>query len=221
MARVQDIQISDANLKAQYIANFINGNYQAMASIISNNPQLDTKAFMADVINIISEQLTDLQEKYSTNVPDYLAALATELNTRVGQFKDFDEWSSSKEYSLYNFVDYNGDIYMYINQTPSAGNAPSNGNYWILIGLRGNQGAPGVGLNLRYDWSSFAEYNPLDLVFYGDSSWAAVQTNTNQPPSADSQYWFRFAEHKPVGIESSTTQPTQTYIGQIWFNMKG
>ena len=221
MARVQDIQISDANLKAQYIANFINGDYQAMAAIISNNPQLDTKAFMADVINIISEQLTDLQEKYSTNVPDYLAALATELNTRVGQFKDFDEWSSLKEYSLYNFVDYNGDIYMYINQTPSVGNTPDNENYWILIGLRGNQGAPGVGLNLRYDWSSVVEYNPLDLVFYGDSSWAAVQTNTNQPPSANSQYWFRFAEHKPVGIESSTTQPTQTYIGQIWFNMKG
>ena len=221
MARVQDIQTSDANLKAQYIANFINGNYQAMAAIISNNPQLDTKAFMADVINIISEQLTDLQEKYSTNVPDYLAALATELNTRVGQFKDFDEWSSSKEYSLYNFVDYNGNIYMYINQTPSAGNVPSNENYWILIGLRGAKGAPGVGLNLRYDWSSFTEYNPLDLVFYGDSSWVAVQTNTNQPPSAYSQYWFRFAEHKPVGIEYSTTQPTQTYIGQIWFNMKG
>ena len=221
MARVQDIQISDANLKAQYIANFINGNYQAMAAIISNNPQLDTKAFMADVINIVSEQLTDLQEKYSTNVPDYLAALATELNTRVGQFKDFDEWDSSVEYSLYNFVDYNGDIYMYINETASVGNAPGDTTYWLLIGLRGAKGAPGVGLNLRYNWSSVAEYNPLDLVIYGDSSWVAVQTNTNQPPSANSQYWFRFAEHKPVGIESSTTQPTQTYIGQIWFNMKG
>ena len=112
MARVQDIQISDANLKAQYIANFINGNYQAMADIISNNPQLDTKAFVADVINIISGQLTDLQENYSTNVPDYLAALATELNTRIGQFKDFDAWSSSKEYFLYNFVNYNSKIYM-------------------------------------------------------------------------------------------------------------
>ena len=221
MARVQDIQISDANLKAPYIANFINGNYQAMTAIISNNPQLDTKAFMADVINIVSEQLTDLQEKYSTNVPDYLAALATELNTRVGQFKDFDEWSGSKEYSLYNFVDYNGDIYMYINETASVGNAPGDTTYWLLIGLRGAKGAPGVGLNLRYDWSSVTEYNPLDLVFYGDSSWVAVYTNTNQPPSANSQYWFRFAEHKPVGIESSTTQPPQTYIGQIWFNMKG
>ena len=221
MARVQDIQISDASLKAQYISYFLEGNYPEMLNLIANNPQLDYKAFVANTMNDVATILSTLQNNYQTNVPDYLAVLTTEFDTRVGQFKDFDEWDSSVEYSLYNFVDYNGDIYMYINDTASVGNAPGDTTYWLLIGLRGAQGAPGVGLNLRYDWSSVAEYNPLDLVIYGDSSWVAVQNNTNQPPSANSQYWFRFAEHKPVRIESSTTQPTQTYIGQIWFNMKG
>lgn len=221
MARVQDIQISDASLKAQYISYFLEGNYSEMLNLIANNPQLDYKAFVANIMNDVATILSTLQNNYQTNVPDYLAVLTTEFDTRVGQFKDFDEWDSSVEYSLYNFVDYNGDIYMYINDTASVGNAPGNTTYWLLIGLRGAQGAPGVGLNLRYDWSSVAEYNPLDLVIYGDSSWVAVYTNTNQPPSANSQYWFRFAEHKPVGIESSIAQPTQTYIGQIWFNMKG
>ena len=221
MARVQDIQISDASLKAQYISYFLEGNYSEMLNLIANNPQLDYKAFVANIMNDVTTILSTLQNNYQTNVPDYLAVLTTEFDTRVGQFKDFDEWDSGVEYSLYNFVDYNGDIYMYINDTASVGNAPGDTTYWLLIGLRGAQGAPGVGLNLRYDWSSVAEYNPLDLVFYGDSSWVAVQINTNQPPSANSQYWFRFAEHKPVGIESSIAQPTQTYIGQIWFNMKG
>ena len=221
MARVQDIQIPDASLKAQYISYFLEGNYSEMLNLIANNPQLDYKAFVANVMNDVATILSTLQNNYKINVPDYLAVLTTEFDTRVGQFKDFDEWDSSVKYSLYNFVDYNNNIYMYINDTASAGNAPGDTTYWLLIGLRGAQGAPGVGLNLRYDWSSAVEYNPLDLVFYGDSSWVAVYTNTNQPPSANSQYWFRFAEHKPVGIESSTTQPTQTYIGQIWFNMKG
>ena len=221
MARVQDIQISDASLKAQYISYFLEGNYSEMLNLIANNPQLDYKAFVANIMNDVATILSTLQNNYQTNVPDYLAVLTTEFDTRVGQFKDFDEWDSSVEYSLYNFVDYNSDIYMYINDTASVGNAPGDTTYWLLIGLRGAQGAPGVGLNLRYDWSSVAEYNPLDLVIYGDSSWVAVYTNTNQPPSANSQYWFRFAEHKPVGIESSIAQPTQTYIGQIWFNMKG
>ena len=220
MARVQDIQISDASLKAQYISYFLEGNYSAMSNLIASNPQLDYKAFVANIMNDVATILSTLQNNYQTNVPDYLAVLTTEFDTRVGQFKDFDEWDSGAEYSLYNFVDYNGDIYMYINQTPSAGNAPGDENYWILIGLRGNQGAPGVGLNLRYAWSSVVEYNPLDLVFFGDSSWVAMYTNTNQQPSEVSTYWFRFAEHKPVEITVSTTQPENRYLGQIWMKIK-
>ena len=42
MARVQDIQISDANLKAQYIANFINGNYMRINPIDFNEIYNDT-----------------------------------------------------------------------------------------------------------------------------------------------------------------------------------
>ena len=220
MARVQDIQISDASLKAQYISYFLEGNYSAMSNLIASNPQLDYKAFVANIMNDVATILSTLQNNYQTNVPDYLAVLTTEFDTRVGQFNDFDEWDSGAEYSLYNFVDYNGDIYMYINQTPSAGNAPGDENYWILIGLRGNQGAPGVGLNLRYAWSSVVEYNPLDLVFFGDSSWVAMYTNTNQQPSEVSTYWFRFAEHKPVEITVSTTQPENRYLGQIWMKIK-
>ena len=131
MARVQDIQISDASLKAQYISYFLEGDYSAMLNLIANNPQLDSKAFVANIMNDVATILSTLQNNYQTNVPDYLAVLTTEFDTRVGQFKDFDEWDSSVEYSLYNFVDYNGDIYMYINDTASVGNAPGNTTYWL------------------------------------------------------------------------------------------
>lgn len=220
MSRVQDIQISDSSLKAQYISNFVNGDYQAMINLLANNPQLDSKAFSANLINDIAEILSTLQNNYNTNIPQYLAVLTTEFDTRIGQFKDFDEWDSGKEYSLYNFVDYNGDIYMYINDTSSVGNAPGDTEYWLFIGLRGAQGAPGVGLNLRYAWSSGVQYKPLDLVFYGDSSWVAVYDNVNEPPTENSEYWEIFIKHAPVGIETSTAQPQNIYLGQIWFNIK-
>ena len=133
MARVQDIQTSDASLKAQYISYFLEGNYSAMLNLIANNPQLNYKAFVANIMNDVATILSTLQNNYQTNVPDYLAVLTTEFDTRVGQFKDFDEWDSSVEYSLYNFVDYNGDIYMYINETASVGNAPGDTtNTWLL-----------------------------------------------------------------------------------------
>lgn len=220
MDRVQDIQISDASLKAQYISYFVQGNYAAMSQLLVDNPQLDSKVFVASVINDVVNILSTLQNNYNADIPQYLAVLTTELNARIGQFNDLEEWSNDVEYSLYNFVDYNNDVYMYINDNPTSSNAPTDTTYWLLIGLRGAQGAPGLGLNLRFAWNNIVQYNALDLVFYEDSSWVAVYDNTNEPPSESSQYWFRFVQHEPVGIETSQTQLAETYLGQIWFNIK-
>ena len=220
MARVQDIQIDDLALKNQYTQDMANGDYAGMSNIISANPQLDTKIFDADKINDIADSLTAQQNHYFTNVPDYMAALEAQYNALINEFKNAHDWDVEEEYTRYNFVIYNNLYYMYINETSSTGNLPTNTTYWKEIGLRGEQGAPGVGLNLRYAWSSVVNYNPLDLVFYNNASWVAKATNVNQAPSTTSQYWEIFVNHEPAGIESSTTQPTKRYLGQIWLKMK-
>lgn len=66
MARVQDIQISDASLKAQYISYFLEGNYSEMLNLIANNPQLDYKAFVANIMNDVATILSTLQNNYPT-----------------------------------------------------------------------------------------------------------------------------------------------------------
>ena len=220
MSRVQDIQTDDLALKNQYAQDMTNGDYAGMSNIISANPQLDTKIFDADKINDIADSLTAQQNNYFTNVPDYMAALEAQYNALINEFKNAHDWDVGEEYTRYNFVIYNELYYMYINETSSTGNLPTNTTYWKEIGLRGEQGAPGVGLNLRYAWSSVVNYNPLDLVFYNNASWVAKATNVNQAPSTTSQYWEIFVNHEPVGIESSTTQPTKRYLGQIWLKMK-
>ena len=220
MARVQDIQIDDLALKNQYTQDMANGDYAGMSNIISANPQLDAKIFDADKINDIVDSLTTQQNNYFTNVPDYMAALEAQYNALINEFKNAHDWDVSEEYTRYNFVIYNNLYYMYINADSSTGNLPTNTTYWKEIGLRGEQGAPGVGLNLRYAWSSVVNYNPLDLVFYNNASWVAKATNVNQAPSTTSQYWEIFVNHEPAGIESSTTQPTKRYLGQIWLKMK-
>lgn len=220
MARVQDIQIDDLSLKNQYAQDMANGDYAGMSNLISANPQLDTKIFDADKINDISDSLTAQQNNYFNNVPDYMAILEETYNDLIDEFKNANEWDIGVRYTRYNFVIYNGLYYMYINQASSIGNLPTNTTYWKEIGLKGGQGAPGVGLNLRYAWSSVANYNPLDLVFYNNASWVAKATNVNQAPSATSQYWEIFVNHEPVGIESSIIQPTKRYLGQIWLKMK-
>ena len=220
MTRVQDIQTEDLALKNQYTQDMTNGDYAGMSGIISTNPQLDTKIFDADKINDIADSLTAQQNNYFNNVPDYMAALEAQYNALINEFKNAHDWDVEEEYTRYNFVIYNELYYMYINETSSTGNLPTNTTYWKEIGLRGEQGAPGVGLNLRYAWSSVVNYNPLDLVFYNNASWVAKATNVNQSPSTTSQYWEIFVKHESVGIESSTTQPTKRYLGQIWLKMK-
>ena len=220
MARVQDIQIDDLALKNQYAQDMANGDYAGMSNIILANPQLDTKIFDADKINDIADSLTAQQNNYFTNVPDYMVALEVQYNALINEFKNAYDWDVGEEYTRYNFVIYNNLYYMYINETSSTGNLPTNTTYWKEIGLRGEQGAPGVGLNLRYAWSPVVNYNPLDLVFYNNASWVAKATNVNQAPSTTSQHWEIFVNHEPVGIESSTIQPAKRYLGQIWFKMK-
>lgn len=220
MSRVQDIQTEDLALKKQYTQDMTNGDYAGMSNIISANPQLDTKIFDADKINDIADSLATQQNNYFTNVPDYMAALEVQYNALINEFKNAHEWDVGEEYIRYNFVIYNNLYYMYINETSSIGNLPTNTTYWKEIGLRGEQGAPGVGLNLRYAWSSVVNYNPLDLVFYNNASWVAKATNVNQAPSTTSQYWEIFVNHEPVGIESSIEQPVKRYLGQIWLKMK-
>lgn len=59
--KYQDIQITDNTLLTQFQQAWSNGDYATAFNIIDNNPQLDTKSFVADVINTLNANLTYLQ----------------------------------------------------------------------------------------------------------------------------------------------------------------
>lgn len=59
--KYQDIQITDNTLLTQFQQAWSNGDYTTAFNIIDNNPQLDTKSFVADVINTLTANLTYLQ----------------------------------------------------------------------------------------------------------------------------------------------------------------
>lgn len=59
--KYQDIQIADSILLTQFQQAWSNGDYTTAFNIIDNNPQLDTKSFVADVINTLTASLTYLQ----------------------------------------------------------------------------------------------------------------------------------------------------------------
>ena len=55
--RYQDINISDNIFKNEYSARYINSQYSSAYNILDNNSQLNSKKFVAEIINTISNIL--------------------------------------------------------------------------------------------------------------------------------------------------------------------
>lgn len=220
MSRFQDIALSDVNLKAEFITRFFNGDYLNAFRIIEDNPQLNTKAFVANVMNEIANLLSLLQNNFQNNVIDFLATQLSNFNNLINEYKLRGSWDSNTTYNIYNFVVYNNIDYLYINSTPSSGNLPTDTDYWLEINIRGETGEPGLGVNLKYDWDFTVEYSLLDIVYYNNNLWVAKVQNVNVTPS-NGATWEVFLPFKLIKIYSNTTAPTgdDLYKGAIWFEM--
>ena len=220
MNRWQDISISDASLKAEFITKFFDGDYIDAFTIISNNPQLNTKAFIADTINQIATILLSLENNIQNEVIDYLSQQYSNFQNIIDNYNLKGNWSASTTYQIYNFVTYNNIDYLYINLTPSSGNLPTNTDYWVEVNIQGEKGAPGLGVNLQYNWSATTPYNALDVVYYNNALWVAKQNNINIQPS-DNEYWEEFIKFKLASIYTDYIEPSEDslYNGLIWFEV--
>ena len=104
MDRWQDISISDANLKAEFITRFFNGDYLSAFRIVEDNPQLNRKAFLENTLNEIANLLSLLQNNFQNNVIDFLATQLSNFNHLINEFKLRQEWDSQTTYEIYNFI---------------------------------------------------------------------------------------------------------------------
>lgn len=213
----QDIQIPDVALYQQFQQYMSAGNYTAGLQLLAdNNIQLNGKAFVADVINTISQGVANLESRYNTGVTLFLANLTSQFNLLINNLIKKGTWNATLQYTPYNFVIYNQELYMCIQQPP-IGTNPTNSTYWLYIGLRGATGAAGVNVTLEYDWNSQTTYQVNDVVVYQNNLYAAVQNNTNVTPGTDPNTWTIFLSATPGEIFVSTTAPTLPSDDTVWF----
>ena len=213
----QDIQIPDASLQQQLQQYWATGQYSQALSLLSTNAtQLQGKAFIADLINILSSGVLDLETRYNTAVPVFLSSLATQYSTLISNFISQGTWNASVQYTPFNFVVYNSEVYMCISQPPT-GTVPTDTTYWLYLGLRGEQGAPGIDVNMRYTWNSANTYNPNDLVVYGTNIYVALVQNTGVTPGSDSNTWGIFVATTPGQINVGTAAPSKYVQNTVWF----
>lgn len=212
----QDIQIPDVTLRQQFRQYMQTGQYaQALAILTNNAAQLKGKAYIADTINTIINGVVNLQERYNTGVTVYLADLLTQFNTLVDNLRRKGTWQSTVQYTPYNFVVYNNEVYMCIAK-PSIGTLPTDTTYWLYLGLRGQQGDPGIDVNMTFDWNSGTPYQPNDLVVYQGNIYCAKNANTGIVPT-DEGTWGLFLLLGEGKINVSVNPPANPTRDMIWF----
>lgn len=215
--KYQDIQIADIALRTQFESYMSVGNYsQALRLLSDNQSQLQGKAWIGDSINTLVNGIITLESLYNDNVIKFLSDLSETLQSLVDNYRNVGTWIVGNEYKELNFVAYDNEMYMALQDVPV--NTPiTNTNYWLYVGLRGEQGAAGVNVRQQYDYSSGKAYNINDLVVYQGQIYVALKSNTNVLPT-NSDTWLLYERVVKANIYVSNVAPTEELInGKIWF----
>ena len=214
--RVQDIQNTEQTLYYNYIQYFLNGQY-LQARRILNREDFRSKAFNNITINNANNDVFNLEKLYYTNVEDNLADKLLIFNTAIINLFYKDAYDTSKEYSKGNFVLYDNAVYVYISEV-STNNVPTDGRYWLFLGLK-QDGAPGLGLKLKYQYSSTVQYNEKDAVIYNNNMYWAKKDNQGVIPGTDNSVWELLFESVKAKIYVSKVPPANLYRGLLWFEV--
>lgn len=215
--KYQDIQIADIALRTQFESYMSVGNYsQALRLLSDNQSQLQGKAWIGDSINTLVNGIITLESLYNDNVIKFLSDLSETLQSLVDNYRNVGTWIVGNEYKELNFVAYDNEMYMALQDVPA--NTPiTDANYWLYVGLRGEQGAAGVNVRQQYDYSSGKAYNINDLVVYQGQIYVALKSNTNVLPT-NSDTWLLYERVVKANIYVSNVAPTEELInGKIWF----
>lgn len=214
--RYQDIQIPDIALRQQFESYMSQRQYAQALAILSNNAgQLSGKAFVADLVNALSNGILTLEQLFETNVVEFLDNLETDNQALIDSLIKIGTWNINNSYSQNNFVVYNNLIYLCIKDAP-ANTQISDAEYWLQLGLRGATGAPGLDVVLRYNWSPTATYQVNDVVVYNNNFYVCIVQNQNILPTL-TNYWQPFIDLNKAEIFVGNSTPAKYGDNTIWF----
>lgn len=219
MKKYQDIHNSDLTLKAQFSQAWLNGNYTSAFNILQNNPQLDSKAFVASCFANIVDALNVLEGYFYNGVTEEMQLLFTNYTEGINQFVNRKQWDNTKDYKVGNFVIYDDEIYLCIQDNTNI--LPINTAYWSYLGLVGEKGNNAVQTDFRYNWTSSDSYDTNSVVMYDKNLYYALRHNINKTPTTNPQDWAIFISIPQVKIVVSSTTPSDdlVYDGLIWWQI--
>ena len=121
-----------------------------------------------------------------------------------------DTYNAGTTYQDGDVVNYGGYTYVYVNNTPSSGNTPTDNEYWDVVT---------TGYKNTGEYSHGTTYKTGDVVKYGGNSYVANANHTNQYPAntdgtTNSSYWDLIV--KGFDYQTSPYSVSTTYnIGDV------
>ena len=105
-------------------------------------------------------------------------------------FQFEDSYNASTTYQDGDVVTYGGYSYVYVNNTPSSGNTPTDNSYWDVLT---------TGFKALGEYSHGTSYKTGDTIQYGGNNYVAIANHTNQYPTnsegaVNSSYWVKNLE---------------------------
>lgn len=217
-----NMTIGDANAVNGYQKAMRDGNYPLAQQYFNQITNGASKIMDAEKINTLMQTCIAIQRFYESDIEPYLESKQTEWEQSVNTFNYLGDYSSSISYRKNNFVTSTINNYPQLFlciANATAGTPITNTNYWRPLTLRGEQGVSGASLSFRYTWDATQTYYTQDVVVYNNVIWVAKQQSYNQTPSNSSAYWdFLYSASQEIYPFSSTT-PTITEVGGLWFEI--
>ncbi|HAU87637.1 MAG TPA: hypothetical protein DCW90_19740 [Lachnospiraceae bacterium] len=215
--KYQDIQIPDVTVRSQFESYMSTGNYSQALRVLSNNQaQLQGKAWIGETINTIVTGIIAVENLYGNNVIKFMSDLLESLQSLVDNYRSMGTWIVGNEYKEMNFVVYDNEMYMALQDIPA--NTPiTDTDYWLYVGLRGEQGASGVNVRQQYEYSSTKSYQINDIVVYQGQLYVAIKNSTGVVPT-NGNSWLLYQRIVKATIYVSNTAPTDNLVeGKVWF----
>lgn len=214
----QDLALKNESLRQQFMQYFREGYYSQALALITDNVDIDSETVRPEVFNMINISLIYLQNLYYNSVEVVLSEDEQQFQLMINNFINKKEFSATATYVPYNFVVYNQEIYMCLKAT-TVGILPTNTDYWLLIGLKGEIGATAIDITLRYKWDYKITYSVKDVVTYDNILYVAKTRNNNSQPDINPEDWELFMKIPRAKIIVSAIEPNPDALvvgGQWW-----
>lgn len=216
--RYQDIQIPDVALRQEFDRYMQFGQYVEALDLLKNNEaQLKGKAYVADAINKIVNGVLAMEDEFNQNVLVYLSDLAMRYSDIIDSIKNIGSWQATVQYEPYNIVMSGIKAYMCI-KSPPIGTGVEDKTYWLELGLKGEKGASGIDVAIKYAWNRAQNYVVNDLVSYKNNLYVALRQNVNIAPDTDPTAWLLFVSYEKGKIFVSDKSPANPIDNTIWFH---